>query len=426
MHTDPRRSIPRTDGLLSSPEITAAALGLHPAIVRGAVTRAQQAARAGEIAPEAVATHAARALAAVESPPVINATGVIVHTNLGRSVLSDQAQAALGRASGYAAVELDMNTGRRARRGAVVTQDLLDRMPGAADTLVVNNGAAALLLAVLALPGEVVLSRGEMVEIGDGFRLHEMLAGAGIRITEVGATNRVHPADYSAAVGPTTGCILKVHPSNFETVGFTASVTTAALSQMGPPVVVDLGSGLLELEPSLPREPNAATSFADGAALVTFSTDKLLGGPQGGVIAGRADLVQRARRHPLARAMRADKLTLAALSATLRGEHSPPTVAMAHLDAATLAGRLELLRGRVGGEMVHTHGVIGGGSAPGEHLPGPALSFDASLARALRTGSPAVLARTHSDRCLIDLRCVPPSQDHAVAQAVTAALRTRA
>jgi len=425
VQTDPRRRIPRTDDLLADPGIVAAAAGLHPLIVRGTIRRAQQVARTGDIEPESVCTHVARELEAVESPAVINATGVIVHTNLGRSALSKAAQDALSSASGYAAVEFDPSTGQRARRGRIVTQDLLDRMPGAQDALVVNNGAAALLLAVLALPGEVLLARGEMVEIGDGFRLHEMLTGAGITVTEVGATNRVHPRDYADALGANTGCILKVHPSNFETVGFTASVSTHILAQMGPPVVVDIGSGLLEPNPMFSREPDARTALADGGDLVTFSTDKLLGGPQGGVIVGRADLVHRARRHPLARAMRADKLTLAALSATLRADQKPPTRAMAEADTSDLERRLRRIQERVGGELVSTHGVIGGGSAPGARIPGPALSFAASLAAPLRRGSPAVVARTHADRCVIDLRCVPPACDDAVAEALVAALQAQ-
>lgn len=422
MQTDPRRRIPRTDDLLVDPAIVAATHGLHPLIVRGTIRRAQQAARCGDIEPESVRDRVTRDLATLESPAVINATGVIVHTNLGRSVLSKAAQDALTSASGYAAVEFDMATGQRARRGRVVTQDLLDRMPGAEDALVVNNGAAALLLAVLALPGEVLLARGEMVEIGDGFRLHEMLTGAGITVTEVGATNRVHPRDYADALGPHTGCILKVHPSNFETVGFTASVSTPTLAQMGSPVVVDIGSGLLEPHPFLIREPDAAGALADGAGVVTFSTDKLLGGPQGGVIAGRADIVQRARRHPMARAMRADKLTLAALSATLRGGHEPPTLAMMGAEISDLQARLCRIQERVGGDLVHSHGRVGGGSAPGTDLAGPALLFPASVAAPLREHLPAVVSRVHAGRCVIDLRCVPTHQDEAVAQALARAL----
>lgn len=422
MTADPRRHIPRTDDVLADPQVGAVATGVHPLIVRAAVRRAQEQARQGLIEAEAVVACAVNDLARVESRAVINATGVIVHTNLGRSVLCDAAQAALVRGSGYAAVEYDLSTGRRSRRGRLVTQDLLDRVPNAEDALVVNNGAAALLLSVLALPGDVLLARGEMVEIGDGFRLHELLAGAGRPVTEVGATNRVHLRDYADAAGEGTGCIVKVHPSNFEVVGFTSSVPVETVASLGHPVIADIGSGLLQPHPGLPREPDAHSALAQGAALVTFSTDKLLGGPQGGVIMGRADLVQRARRHPLARSMRADKLAFAALSATLRAEQKPPTLEMLQRSEEGLLERLCQLQKAVGGEVVSVSAVVGGGAAPGVSVPGPALSLAGSLARRLRVGQPAVITRTHARRCLIDLRCVPPGQDGVIAEAVRAAL----
>jgi L-seryl-tRNA(Ser) seleniumtransferase len=288
-----------------------------------AVRAAQASARAGDVAPDAVADLAVALLPAGASSltAVLNATGVVVHTNLGRAPLSAAAVEAVVAASGYVDVELDLATGERSARGAGALAALLAAVPDAERALVVNNGAAALVLATTALAAgrDVLVSRGEMVEIGDGFRLPDLIASTGARLREVGTTNRTTLADYAAVVDSNTGCVLKVHPSNFRVEGFTSSVGVEELAGLGVPVVVDVGSGLLQPARELPEEPDVRTALRAGAAAVTCSGDKLLGGPQAGLVLGRADTVDQLRRHPLYRALRCDKLTLAALEATLRG-----------------------------------------------------------------------------------------------------------
>src|SRR5204862_7272895 len=305
---DPRRRIPRTDALLADPRLAGAAARVGRARVKAAVTGAQERARRGEIGPEEV-TAAAVAALGTGLRPVLNATGVVLHTNLGRAPLSAAAVAAVVAAAGHTDVELDLDTGRRATRGRAALAALAAAVPDAGGVHVVNNGAAALVLAATALAAgrEIVVSRGELVEIGDGFRLPDLLVSTGARLREVGTTNRTALADYTAAVGPDTGFILKVHPSNFVVRGFTSAVDVAELSALKAPVVVDIGSGLLAPVPLLPDEPDAASALRAGAALVTASGDKLLGGPQTGILLGRTDLVERLRRHPLARALRVDK-----------------------------------------------------------------------------------------------------------------------
>ena len=425
---DPRRRIPRTDDLLARPLIRSAAERLGAGTARDAVRRAQAEARAGRIAPEQVAGYAERALA--DPPrlrPVLNATGIVVHTNLGRAPLSPAAVEAMVAASGYTDVELDLGTGRRARRGAAALAALRAACPAAEDALVVNNGAAALVLATTALAAgkEVVVSRGELVEIGDGFRLPDLIASTGARLREVGTTNRTHLADYAEAVGPATGCILKVHPSNFAVSGFTSSVGIPELARLGVPVIADLGSGLLEPDPALPEEPDASTALAAGADLVTASGDKLFGGPQAGLLLGRADLVERLRRHPLARALRVDKLTLAALQATLAGP-VPPVTSSRHLDPSGLRERCDRLAAGLADaglevEVVESVGHVGGGGAPGVPLPGWAIALEEGYAERLRTGDPAVLARIERGRCLVDPRCIPPERDADLLAAIVAA-----
>jgi L-seryl-tRNA(Ser) seleniumtransferase len=291
--------------------------------------------------------------------------------------------------------------------------------------LVVNNGAAALLLAVttLAAGTEVVISRGEMVEIGDGFRLPDLIAATGARLREVGTTNRVRAADYAAAVGPQTGCVLKVHPSNFRIEGFTSSVEVRDLAALPAPVVVDVGSGLLLPDPALPLEPDVTSALRAGAAAVTCSGDKLLGGPQAGLVFGRAEVLDRMRRHPLYRAVRVDKLTLAALEATVAGP-PPPATRYRTADPAELRRRCLALAAALGStaaEVVPSAGVVGGGGAPGVTLPGWAVALPAELAARLRAGRPAVVARVERDRCLLDLRCIDPADDVLLAAAVRAA-----
>jgi L-seryl-tRNA(Ser) seleniumtransferase len=426
---DPRRHIPRTDALLALPTLAAAANRLGADAVRAAVHFAQAEARAGRIPPDQVEAYAESALAGPPAlRPVLNATGIVVHTNLGRAPLSDTAVAAIVAAAGYTDVELDLGTGKRARRGAGTLAALRLVCPAAEDALVVNNGAAALVLATttLAAGKEVIVSRGELVEIGDGFRLPDLIASTGALLREVGTTNRTHLADYREAVGPETGCILKVHPSNFTVTGFTAAVGLTDLATLGPPVVADLGSGLLTHDPALPDEPDAATALSAGADLVTASGDKLLGGPQAGLILGNSALVTRLRRHPLARALRVDKLTLAALHATLTGPQ-PPVTTHRNLDEATLRERCDRLAAQLAGDLGHevpvvpSTGHVGGGGAPGVPLPGWAVALPEAYARTLRTGDPAVLARAERGHCLVDPRCVPEDRDAELLAAIRAA-----
>ena len=426
--SDPRRSVPRTDQVLVDPRLRAATARLGPDLVKQAVVTAQQRARSGELPPGEVADAAVAALPAQASSTrrVINATGVVLHTNLGRAPLSPVAVDALVDAAGYTDVEFDLADGTRARRGRGTLAALAAAVPAAEAVHVVNNGAAALVLATTALAAgrEVVISRGELVEIGDGFRLTDLIESTGARLREVGTTNRTKLADYADAIGPQTGCILKVHPSNFRVEGFTSSVEVGALSGLGVPVVADLGSGLLTREPLLPDEPDADTALRAGADLVTGSGDKLLGGPQAGLLLGRTAVVERLRRHPLARALRVDKLTLAALEATLRGPRTPTWTAL-HADPDALRRRSEALAAALEGgltaEVVPSDGAVGGGGAPGLTLPGWAVALPTAYAAALRTGDPTVVARVERGRCLVDLRCVDPADDARVADAIRAA-----
>jgi L-seryl-tRNA(Ser) seleniumtransferase len=259
-----------------------------------------------------------------------------------------------------------------------------------------------------------------MVEIGDGFRLPDLIASTGARLREVGTTNRTHLRDYADAVGPDTGCILKVHPSNFRVEGFTSAVPVEDLAGLGVPVVADVGSGLLAPHPLLPEEPDVRSALRAGAAVVTASGDKLLGGPQAGLLLGRADDVERLRRHPLARALRVDKLTLAALEATLRGPRTPTWTALT-TDSVLLRERCARVAEMVGGSVQASDGAVGGGGAPGLVLPGWAVALPASWAAPLRAGDPCVVGRVDRDRCLLDLRCVPEEDDVRLVAAVRAA-----
>src|SRR5688572_19881481 len=329
--SDPRRQVPRTDILLADPQLAAAGERLGRGFVKRAVQQVQQRIRAGELAPPDAVEAVLASLPTTPSSlrPVLNATGVLVHTNLGRSPLSAAAVDAVVAASGTTDVELDLVTGRRGPRGEAAIAALLAAVPAAEAAIVVNNCAAALALVatVLGQGRELVLARGELVEIGDGFRIPDLLVSTGARLHEVGTTNRVTLADYRGALGPDTGAVLKVHPSNFVVRGFTHAVQAGelagALAGTGVPLIADIGSGLLAPHPLLPDEPDLQSALAAGADLVLASGDKLLGGPQAGLVLGRADLVQRLRRHPLYRALRVDKTTLAALEATLRGPLPP-------------------------------------------------------------------------------------------------------
>ncbi|ORA68851.1 L-seryl-tRNA(Sec) selenium transferase [Mycolicibacterium elephantis] len=422
MSEDPRRQVPRTDVLLADPRLAEASRTLGRTLVKSVVADAQQQARAGTITPDQVADYAVAALptSAASLRPVINATGVVVHTNLGRAPLSQAAVDAMVTAAGATDVEFDLETGRRARRGRGALAALAAAVPTAGGVHVVNNNAAALLLTAMTLaPGkEIVVSRGELIEIGDGFRLPELMQSTGARFREVGTTNRTHLRDYTDAIGADTGFVLKVHPSNYLLRGFTSAVSVSELTGLGVPLVVDIGSGLLRPHPLLPDEPDATTMLRDGADLVTASGDKLLGGPQAGLLFGTAELVERLRRHPAARALRVDKLTLAALEATLTGP-PPPVVEALEVDVASLRERATRLAAQLpGAQAVDCVAAVGGGGAPGVELPSAAVSLPESCAAPLRKGDPAVVGRLENGRCLLDLRTVRPGDDDALVRAV--------
>ncbi|WP_409485258.1 L-seryl-tRNA(Sec) selenium transferase [Arsenicicoccus dermatophilus] len=420
---DPRRHIPRTDTLLASSPLVEALARHTREHVLAAVHDAQAQARAGQIDPDAVAGTAAALLAErAAAPGVLNATGVVLHTNLGRARLAPDAVDAVAAAAGSTDVELDLTTGTRTRRGRRTVDALLRAVPDAGDALVVNNGAAALALAAAALAGgrEVLVSRGEMVEIGDGFRIPELVESTGVRLVEVGTTNRTRLGDYAAALTEQTAAILKVHPSNFRVEGFTSEASVRELATLGLPVVADTGSGLLRPDPLLPDEPDATTALRAGAAVVTCSGDKLLGGPQAGIVLGAAKVVERLRRHPFHRALRADKLTLAALAATLQAPQTP-TYQDLHVAPTTLRERAERLRALVdlpGTEVVPSAGRVGAGSAPGLDLPGWALRLPEPYAARLRRGRTPVVGRVESGHTLLDVRCLPDGRLEAVAAAV--------
>ena len=435
---DPRRLVPRTDAVLADPRLSEAARRLGRARVKAAVAAAQQRAREGRITPAEVAEDAAAALPAhaASLTPVLNATGVLLHTNLGRAPLSAAAREAVAAAAGCTDLEFDLATGARGQRGRGALAALAAAVPAAEAVHVVNNNAAALALAATALAaggGEIVVSRGELIEIGDRFRLPDLLESTGARIREVGTTNRTTPADYAAAVGPATSFVLKVHPSNYRIQGFTASASVADLAGLRVPVIGDIGSGLLAPSPLLPGEPDADAWLRAGAALVTASGDKLLGGPQAGLLLGRADLITRLARHPLARALRVGKLTFAALEATLAGPPAPVAEALAAAGAAIL-DRAERLAGQlcsagIDARAVQTQATAGGGAAPGVALPSAAVSLPEELAVPLRAGKPvrrgvvpAVAGRTEGGRVLLDLRSVARDDDGALAAAVLAAV----
>ncbi len=427
---DPRRAVPRTDAVLADPRLADATARLGRAQVKAAVGVAQQAVREGTLAASDVVGAALDALppTATTLRPVLNATGVLLHTNLGRAPLSDAARAALAVAAGTCDVELDLGTGERGPRGAGAVGALLAAVPAAAAAHVANNGAAALALVALTLAQgrEMFVARGELVEIGDGFRIPALLEATGARLREVGTTNRVTRADYAAAVGEDTAFVLKVHPSNFVVRGFTSACGVGELADLGVPVVADIGSGLLAPHPLLPDEPDAATTLTQGAAIVTASGDKLLGGPQAGLVLGApgvgAEAVARIRRHPLARAMRVDKLTLAATEATLRGPR-PPVRRFLDADPTDLrlrASRLAAALADVGAEACDTTARVGGGGAPGVELPSAAVALPERFAIALRAGEPVVLGRLEHGRCLLDLRAIAPEDDAVLAAAVRA------
>ncbi|MGH9265594.1 MAG: L-seryl-tRNA(Sec) selenium transferase [Acidimicrobiales bacterium] len=370
----------------------------------------------------------AEEVAAALLRPVINATGVILHTNLGRAPLP--VLPASGGARRYSNLEYELSSGRRASRSDHAAR-LLARAVDAEAALVVNNGASALLLVLAALARDrsVVVSRGELVEIGGGFRVPEVMVQSGARLVEVGTTNRTRLADYAGAVGDDTALLLKVHQSNYRMVGFTEDVDVAALAKLGPPLVADIGSGLLDAATPwlaggppawLAGEPAARQTLAAGAGLVTFSGDKLMGGPQAGIIAGRRDLVAACAKHPLNRALRPGGLVLAALQETAlaylrRDGDAIPFWRMAAVSVDALRARAEALGV---GKVVDTVAVAGGGSVPGQDVPSAGVAVDGDHAAALRAADPPVVARVHEGMTICDLRTVDPADDQTVASAL--------
>ena len=449
---------PEAGRLRSLPSVERLAQSLDGVPARVAVAAAQQvvarrraliaaggdAAEPEPAALEAEAREAAAALLAASPRRVINATGVVVHTNLGRAPLADAALDAVAEVGrGYSDLEYDLAAGGRGSRHDHLAE-LLCRLTGAEAALVVNNCAAAALLACAALAAgrEIVVSRGQLVEIGGSFRVPEIIAQSGARLVEVGTTNRTRLGDYERALGPDSAAILRVHQSNFRTVGFTEQVEIEPLCELaaakGVPVIDDAGSGALaEAMPELADEPPVRRSVAAGAALTCFSGDKLLGGPQAGILVGSAAAVESCRSHPLARAMRIDKLSLAALGATLRLHLDPelarrevPVLRMLSAGHHELAERAGSMAAAVGAaaEVVEAAGRVGGGSLPLLELHGPVCAVDpsplaaAELAAALRGGSPPVVARIREGRVLLDPRTMSAADAGEAAAAARAAL----
>jgi L-seryl-tRNA(Ser) seleniumtransferase len=422
MADHPLRGLPSVDTLLGE-ELGADLVERHgrPATVE-AIRAALAGARGRGVAdgPDELLAEAARLLGRPPSlRPALNATGVIVHTNLGRAPL---AAAAIERvtavATGYSNLEYDLEAGTRGSRHSHLGA-ILAELTGAEDGMAVNNNAAAVMLTLAALAGgrEVPISRGELIEIGDGFRIPEVLAQSGARLVEVGSTNRTRIGDYARALGPDTGAVLRVHQSNFRMVGFTEAPSLhelcALAAEHGVPVIDDLGSGQLIDLPDLADEPTARSSVEAGATVVCFSGDKLLGGPQAGVIVGATEAVARVRRHPLARAVRIDKLSLAALEATLELYRDParalrevPVLRAVAEPAAAVRERAERLAARLGGDVVATTARVGGGAVPLLEIESFACALDGGdqLAAALRSADPPVVARVQEGRVLLDCR----------------------
>jgi L-seryl-tRNA(Ser) seleniumtransferase len=444
--TNPYRPLPSVDRVLA--EATLAALEGIPRsiaveLVREALSNARRAVLAGAAAPNAASlalevVGAARALVAPSLRPIINATGVIIHTNLGRAPMSEAARGAMETVSrGYSNLEFDLESGERGSRYSHLDL-LLRRITGAEAGIAVNNNASALLLTLSALAAgrEVVISRSQAVEIGGGFRIPDVMRQSGARLVEVGTTNRTYARDFADAIGPETAALLRVHSSNFRISGFTTFPPLSELTELaherGIVLIDDLGSGcLLPVEPyGLVHEPMVQESIRDSADLALFSGDKLLGGPQAGVIAGRRDLIQVIRSHPLARAVRMDKASIAGLAATLlhylHGDalQQVPVWRMIAAPLAVLEARADRLVSELGPMVSAVPGrsVVGGGSLPDETLPSVLLAVattSASDAAArLRLGDPAVVCRIEHDVLLLDLRTVDPLQDPELLQAL--------
>ena len=427
------RDLPSVDELARDERLAGEPSALAVEAARAALARAREEIKAGED-PGDLVERALADLTAARVPALrraLNATGVIVHTNLGRAPLPEAALArALEVGRGYSNLEYDLAAGKRGSRQDHVAA-ILRRLTGAEAALVVNNNAAAVMLALGALAEgrEVLVSRGELIEIGDGFRIPDVLARSGAVLREVGTTNRTRAADYERAVGPETAVLLRVHQSNFRVVGFTEQPSVedlaAVAAQHGLPLVDDLGSGVLV---SLEGEPSARESLAAGADLVCFSGDKLLGGPQAGIVVGRADLVERLRRHPLQRALRADKLTLAALEGTLglyldpdRALREVPVLRMLNEPLETVRARADRLAAAVDGEVEETVARVGGGALPLAELASYACAVEEPLAEPLRLGEPPVIGVLRDGRLLLDCRTLTDAEAEEVVAAVSGA-----
>ena len=428
---NPLRALPSVNELLQDPRLVALAsehgheLALW--VARDAIAAAREKIAAGEQATDLVADALERAegAGAPRLRRVLNATGVVVHTNLGRAPLAASALERIQEvAIGYSNLEYDLEEGVRGSRQDHVSP-LLSELTGAEAALVVNNNAAAVLLAVAALAEgrDVLVSRGELVEIGDGFRIPDVLARSGARLVEVGTTNRTRVEDYERALGERTALLLRVHQSNFRLVGFTETPRLADLARLaeerGLVLVDDLGSGVL---PHVGDEPTAHESLAAGAHVVTFSGDKLLGGPQAGIVVGRTHLVERLRRHPLQRALRADKLTLAALEGTLAlyrsGRAGPPVLQMLTEPAESVRSRAERLAQLTGGKVEPTVARAGGGSLPTTDLESFACALEESLAEPLRRGDPPVIGIVRDGVLLLDCRTLTDEEVELAARTV--------
>jgi L-seryl-tRNA(Ser) seleniumtransferase len=430
------RDLPSVDELLRDERLASESHELAREAARAALEHAREEIRAGND-PGPLVDAVVRELDRARRPSlrrVLNATGVLVHTNLGRAPLAEAALARVAEVGGgYSNLEYDLEAGSRGSR-----QDhlgpLLERLTGAEAALVVNNNAAAVLLALAALADgrDVVVSRGELIEIGDGFRIPDVLARSGARLLEVGTTNRTRASDYERVIGPDTAVLLRVHQSNFRVVGFSERPQLAELAEVARryelPLVDDLGSGALG---RIGDEPTPAESLSAGADLVCFSGDKLLGGPQAGVVVGRTHLVERLRRHPLQRALRADKLTLAALEGTLAlaldatTRDEVPVLRMLHEPLEVVRARAKRLAELVGGDVEDTVARVGGGALPLAELPSAACAVEEDLAEPLRLGEPPVIAVVRDGRTLLDCRTLTDAEIDAAAGAIAASRGVR-
>ncbi len=462
------RRLPAVDRVLHAPSLQGLTATVPSPLLLEAAQQAVEALRRrilrsdgelpeGAFDVEAVASDAATLAVAKSAPslrPVLNVTGTLLHTNLGRAPLSDAALEAMAAVSrSYSNLELDLSTGERGHRYSHV-EELLCRLTGAEAATAVNNNAGAVLLGLTALckGREAIVSRGEMVEIGGAFRVPDVMAAGGVLLREVGTTNKTHRRDYEEAIGEQTGLLLKIHTSNYRIVGFTSAVSGAEMVEIGRrrglPVMEDLGSGMLmDLSAfGLPQEPTVAEAVSAGIDVVTFSGDKLLGGPQAGLIVGRRDAVDRIRRHPMARALRIDKLTLAALEATLRlyldrerALRELPVLRMLSVTAEELKTRCRSLSRRISAvaqdtldvEVVAEASTVGGGALPLTELPGFALALSPrslsvdEFSGRLRLGIPAVVGRIQEGRFLVNPRTLAQAEEKALVAAVAAALAHR-